>query len=115
MIPLDRGVPVPTSKQMPKPRGTRVRPLLRAPTREAAQVSSFGRCDRYELRAARARSRYENTIAIRENTEMMVEMALTSGVMPRRRRLPDFERKPPDTPMAATQSQTRLRSFGTLL
>src|ERR1017187_4309193 len=36
--------------------------------------------------SARVRSLYQNTIAISENTKMMVEMALISGVMPRRSR-----------------------------
>jgi hypothetical protein len=35
---------------------------------------------------ARARRRYQVTIAASEKTKMMVEMALISGVMPRRRR-----------------------------
>src|ERR1017187_5914648 len=36
--------------------------------------------------SARLRSRYQSTIAISENTKMIVEMALISGVMPRRSR-----------------------------
>ncbi len=46
----------------------------------------FQRGGNSRLPSARARRRYQTTIAISENRKMMVEMALISGVMPRRRR-----------------------------
>jgi hypothetical protein len=45
------------------------------------------------LASARVRSRYQNTIAISENTKMMVEIALISGVMATPQPSPDFERQ----------------------
>src|SRR5208282_1435031 len=60
-------------------------PAIRAHFAPPSEVSSTS-TPTSALPSARTRRRYQTTIVISENTKMMLDTALISGVMPRRRR-----------------------------